>query len=154
MRPAELLGRGQWMGRRDQKPFAPCGDRDHPDAAPDEDARWKCGLTENYVDGTTVAMAEDDPRLDGRAFLQQHGDPNVHVDGDDVRRPETGERHPAFLDVLTRLGATYGTSDVRDGCPRQLSGRTPRRREASDVRPRYRTGGRERRIRGCSTSTG
>ena len=62
--PDELLEREQWMGHVGKKPFAPWADRDHPEADPDEDARWKWGLEENYVDGETVAMAEIDPRLD------------------------------------------------------------------------------------------
>jgi len=105
--PPELLDREQWMGHVEKKPFAPWADRDHPEAAPDEDARWKWGLTENYVDGETVAMAEVDNRLDGRAFLQQDADPYVYVDGDDVRDPDTGEVHPAFTAILEHLGLTY-----------------------------------------------
>ncbi|MEF8776436.1 MAG: hypothetical protein V5A43_08045 [Haloarculaceae archaeon] len=90
-----------------KQPFAPWGERDHPEAESDEDARWKWVLPENYVDGDTVAMAEDDPRLDGRAFLQQHDDPFMYVDGDDVRDPETGAVHSEFVAVLERLGLTY-----------------------------------------------
>ncbi len=105
--PDEWLGREQWMGHVEKMPFAPWADRDHPEAAPDEDARWKWGLEENYVDGATVAMAEDDPRLDGRAFLQQEDDPYAYIDGDDVRDPETGEVHPVFIAFLELLGATY-----------------------------------------------
>ncbi|MEE6210831.1 hypothetical protein U3A55_11800 [Salarchaeum sp. III] len=115
--PQELLERTQWMGHADKKPFAPWADRNAP--APcskdghtnasecDCDARWKWSYTENYVDGETIAIAEDDHRLDGRAFLQQDDDPYVHVDGDDVRDPETGAVHPAFTAILTHLGATY-----------------------------------------------
>jgi len=57
--PPTLGAREQWMGRLDGKklPFAPWGDRDHPEADPDQDARYKWGLTENYVDGETVALA-------------------------------------------------------------------------------------------------
>jgi len=105
--PPELLEREQWMGHVEKKPFAPWADRDHPEADADSDARWKWGLTENYVDGETIAMAEDDPRLDGRAFLQQPDDPFAYVDGDDVRDPETGDVHPAFEAVLEHLGLTY-----------------------------------------------
>jgi len=115
--PTELLKREQWMGHSEKKPFAPWGDRDAPaecntdghDSAADCDcdARWKWGYTDHYVDGATVAMAEDDPRLDGRAFLQQPDDPYAYVDGDDVRDPETGEVHPAFEALLEHLGATY-----------------------------------------------
>jgi hypothetical protein len=105
--PPELLEREQWMGHVDKKPFAPWGDRNHPEADDEEDARWKWGLTENYVDGDTIAIAEDDHRLDGRAFLQQEDDPYAYVDGDDVRCPETGDVHPAFVDALEQLGLTY-----------------------------------------------
>jgi hypothetical protein len=105
--PAELLEREQWMGHVEKMPFAPWADRDHPEAAPDEDARWKWSLEENYVDGDTVAIAEIDPRLDGRAYLQQPDDPYVYVDGDDVRDPDTGDVHPAFTALLEHLGLTY-----------------------------------------------
>jgi hypothetical protein len=105
--PPALHGREQWMGHVEKKPFAPWADRDHPEADDDDDARWKWGLRENYVDGETVAIAEDDPRLDGRVFLQREDDPFAYVDGDDVRDPETGEVHPAFVAVLNHLGLTY-----------------------------------------------
>ncbi|WP_141466396.1 hypothetical protein [Salinadaptatus halalkaliphilus] len=105
--PPTLHKREQWMGRQDKLPFAPWGDYDHPEADPDEDARWKWGLEENYVDGETVAIAEDDPRLDGRVFIQLEDDPYAFVDGDDIRCPETGEVHPAFVAILEHLGATY-----------------------------------------------
>lgn len=105
--PPELLQLERWMGHCDKLPFAPWGDRDHPEADPDKDARYKWGLEENYVDGETVAIAEDDPRLDGRVFLQQHDDPYAFVDGDDVRDPESGEVHPNFIAILNVLGFTY-----------------------------------------------
>jgi DNA-binding transcriptional ArsR family regulator len=73
----------------------------------DHDARFKWGHTEHYVDGETVDMAEDDPRLDGRVFIQQDSDRFVFVDGDDVRCPETGAVHPEFIALLDRLGFTY-----------------------------------------------
>lgn len=53
-------------------------------------------------------MAEVDPRLDGRAFLQQPENPYTYVDGDDIRDPETGEVHPEFRAILDELGFTYG----------------------------------------------
>jgi len=73
----------------------------------DHDARYKWGHTGHYVDGETVDMAEDDPRLDGRVFIQRDRDPFVFVDGDDVRCPETEEVHPEFIALLNRLGFTY-----------------------------------------------
>jgi len=105
--PTDMHEREQWMGHREKKPFAPWRDRDHPAADGDEDARWKWGITDNYVDGPTVAMAEDDPRIDGRAYLQMEDDPYVYVDGDDVRCPETGDVHRAFLAIVEHLGLTY-----------------------------------------------
>jgi DNA-binding transcriptional ArsR family regulator len=107
--PPALLEREQWMGRLagEKMPFSPWADRDHPEADPDNDARYKWGLAENYVDGETVAIAEDDPRLGGRIFIQRDPDPFAFVDGDDVRCPETGAVHPAFVEILDRLGATY-----------------------------------------------
>jgi len=95
------------MGRRGKLPFAPWGDKNPDDAAPDDSPRWEWGRTENHVDGDTVAMAEDDPRLDGRVFIQRDSDPFVFVDGDDVRDPDTGTVHPEFIALLGRLGFTY-----------------------------------------------
>ena len=113
----EHLNREQWMGHSDKKPFAPWGDKDtpapcsetgHTDASEcDCDARFKWGYEPQYVDGETVAMGEDDPRLDGRVFLQTDEDPYAFVDGDDVRDPETGEVHPAFVEILEQLGISY-----------------------------------------------
>ncbi|WP_324757054.1 hypothetical protein [Haloarcula montana] len=115
--PPALLDREQWMGHQEKKPFAPWADRDAPAecsedghdtaATCDCDARYKWGYEGNYLDGEGIAMAEVDPRLDGRAFLQQPEDPFAYVDGDDVRNPETGDVHPAFVAILEHLGLTY-----------------------------------------------
>ncbi len=107
--PPELLECEQWMGRvKDGKlPFSPWGNSDHPDAPAEKDARYKWGLEQNYADGETVSLAEDDPRLGGRVFIQREDDPYAFVDGDDVRDPETGEVHPAFRTMLQHLGVTY-----------------------------------------------
>jgi hypothetical protein len=117
--PPELLKREQWMGHVEKKPFAPWADRDAPapcsrddhdadtTAECECDARWKWGYSENYANGKTIAMAEVDGRLDGRAFLQQPDDPFAYVDGDDVRCPETGKVHPAFEAIIEHLGLTY-----------------------------------------------
>ena len=124
--PAELLEREQWMGHVEKKPFAPWADRDHPDADADEDARWKWGITDNYVDGETIAMAEVDKRLDGRAFLQQPDGPYVYVDGDNVRDRETGDVHPAFVAILEHLGLTYAdVSQSAGGVHAQYRGTLP-----------------------------
>lgn len=115
--PHALLEREQWMGHQNKKPFAPWGDSDAPAECSkdghttastcDCDARYKWGYDGHYLDGEDIAMAEVDPRLDGRAFLQQPDDPFAYVDGDDVRDPETGELHPAFVAMLEHLGLTY-----------------------------------------------
>jgi hypothetical protein len=107
--PPEHLGRTCWMGRLDgeKMPFSPWADRDHPDADAGDDARFKWGLESNYADGDTVAIAEDDPRLAGRVLIQRESDPYAFVDGDDVRDPDTGEVHPAFIALLEHLGRTY-----------------------------------------------
>lgn len=107
--PPALNERGQWMGRKagEKLPFAPWGDKNHPEADADTDARYKWGIEDHYVDGETVAIAEDDPRLDGRVFIQREIDPFAFVDGDDVRDPETDEVHPAFIAILQHLGLTY-----------------------------------------------
>ncbi|WP_238709284.1 hypothetical protein [Natronorubrum halophilum] len=134
--PDELLEREQWMGHREKKPFAPWGNKNAPAecskdghgtaATCDCDARFKWGYTEHYVDGETVAMAEIDPRLDGRAFLQTEADPYVYVDGDDVRCPESGDVHPAFVAILEHLGLTYADVSQSDtGVHAQYKGELP-----------------------------
>ena len=101
----------KWMGAAGEtgkQAFAPWADRDHPDADPDEDARWKWGLESNHADGATVAEWVDmHPEITGRAFIQTDADPFGFVDGDDVRCPESGEVHPAFRAILEHLGLTY-----------------------------------------------
>jgi len=111
--PPALLKREQWMGQLagEKIPFAPWGDADHPDG--EADNKW--GIHDMFVDGDTVAIAEDDPRLDGRVFLQQEEDPYAFVDGDDVRDPETGEVHPAFVALLEHLGMTYADVSTSGG---------------------------------------
>ncbi|WP_265108238.1 hypothetical protein [Halosolutus halophilus] len=124
------------MGHVEKKPFAPWGDEDAPAECDKEghetaaecdcDARWKWGYTDHYVDGETIAMAEVDPRLDGRAFLQQEDDPYVYVAGDDVRCPETGDVHPAFIAILEHFGLTYADlSQSEAGVHAQYKGEFP-----------------------------
>lgn len=106
--PPALDEREKWMGAVGKQAFAPWGDRDHPEAEPEKDARWKWGLEENHADGDTVDRWESmDPRLDGRAFIQLESDPFAFVDGDDVRDPDTGDVHPVFRALLAHLGPTY-----------------------------------------------
>lgn len=106
--------RQQWMGHINKKPFAPWAGSDHPKADADEDARWKWGISDNYTTCDEVDVDEYDS-LDGRVFLQRDEDPFAYVDGDDVRDPETGEVHSAFIEVLDALGLTY--ADVsQSGC--------------------------------------
>jgi len=109
--PEDLDELEKWMGaggETGKQAFAPWGDRDHPEAGADEDARWKWGLEQNHADGATVAEWEQmDPRVAGRAFIQTDPDPFAFVDGDDVRCPETDDVHPAFRALLEHLGATY-----------------------------------------------
>jgi|APHM01.1.fsa_nt_gi hypothetical protein len=107
--PPAHLNREQWMGRLEGEklPFSPWGDADAGDVDPDTDARYKWGLRSNYATGHEIAIAESDPRLGGRIFIQRESDPFAFVDGDDVRDPDTGAVHPAFVDLLDRLGATY-----------------------------------------------
>jgi hypothetical protein len=133
--PPALDDREKWMGaagKDGKQAFAPWGDRDHPEAEPEKDARWKWGLEENHADGATVdEWEEKDPRIDGRAFVQLESDPFAFVDGDDVRDPDTGAVHPVFRALLEHLGATYAdistsgtgvhaTYHAPNGLPRDL----------------------------------
>lgn len=108
--PARLEAQEQWMGRLagSKQPFAYWADKDHPEADPDKDARFKWGLRSNYVGGDEISLLEDEPDLGGRVFIQREDDPFAFVDGDDVRDPETGDVHPEFIEILGLLGETYG----------------------------------------------
>lgn len=122
--PASCLSASSGWATSRRNRSAPWGDQDAPAecskdghdtaATCDCDARFKWGYHGNYVDGEAVAMAEIDPRLDGRAFLQTEDDPFVYVDGDDVRCPETGDVHPAFIAILEHLGITYADVSQSD----------------------------------------
>ncbi len=123
--PQELLERRQWMAHKpdEKQPYAPWTPHDAP--APcdkhegpktcetcEHSARYKWGWIGNYRTGEKVGMAESDPMVGGRVFLQQPDDPFAYVDGDDVRCPETGTVHPQFVRILDKLGLTYGDVSV------------------------------------------
>lgn len=105
-----------WMTRKGKMPFAPWGDPDHLDGNPEKDARFSWSIPDNWGAKATVdEWVDKDSTLDGHAvILQRQGepyadqaDPFAFVDGDDVRCPETGKVHPAFIELLNRLGLTY-----------------------------------------------
>ena len=116
-----------WMLRKDGKePWAPwtdpnapvaCGrpehDGDTTAAECDHSAQFKWGSegSAEYVH-TNVDVAlnwrEKHPEASqDLVFIQQDSDPFAFVDGDDVRCPETGAVHPAFIEILETLGVTY-----------------------------------------------
>jgi hypothetical protein len=119
-----------WMCRSDGKaPYAPwtdrdapvdCG-RDHPDLDGDDITAAECAHHAGYKWGsdgsaeyvherheTAREWAEMDPSLSSDlVFIQREADPFGFVDGDDVRDPETGDPHPAFVALLEHLGLTY-----------------------------------------------
>ena len=110
--PTEWAEAVRWMCRipEDKHSFAPWGDRNHPDGEEGKDARYKWGLKDNYEDLETALKWDDmNPETDGLAFhlVESENEPWAFVDGDDVRCPDTGEVHPAFIDALERLGVTY-----------------------------------------------
>lgn len=128
--PADWEDDKRWMTSCGKKPFAPWGDRDDPDIActhPEHDAdtcrdcnecdgRWKWSNSKLW---TTLDEAKEwqemHPKPDGLAVLidshdgeyTETGDEYAFADGDNVRCPDTGEVHPAFLDFLDRLGLSY-----------------------------------------------
>jgi len=135
--PDELLEREQWMLRKGGKaPWAPWADpdapvacdRDHADGTPDDVTAAECHHSARYKWGsdgsrehvhagsaTALEWREKDPRAgDDLVFIQCDEDPYAFVDGDDVRDPDTGEVHPAFLDILDRLGATYADVSISE----------------------------------------
>jgi len=115
--PVEMVGYDGWMTHKgDKLPYAPWTDPDAPapcskhDTTADEcdcSARYKWGWELNRRPFEKAHMALDDDRLDGLVFIQTEADPFVFVDGDDVRCPETGDVHPAFIALLEHFGLTY-----------------------------------------------
>jgi hypothetical protein len=110
--PTNWATEERWMCRipEQKHSFAPWGDRNHPEGEEDKDARYKWGLKDNYADLETARKWNDKhPRTGGVAFhlVEKENDPWAFVDGDDVRCPETDEVHPAFIELLERLGVTY-----------------------------------------------
>jgi len=115
--PPEMVDYDGWMTHKgDKLPYAPWTDPDAP--APcskhgttadecDCSARYKWGWESNRRPFEKAHMALDDGRLEGLVFIQTEADPFVFVDGDDVRCPETGEVHPAFVALLEHFGLTY-----------------------------------------------
>jgi|APHM01.1.fsa_nt_gi hypothetical protein len=118
-----------WMCRTDSKaPYAPWTDSDAPVECgrdhEDRDGTVRCSTCEHAAgykwgsDGSREYVHADHdtarewsdmtPSLSSDlAFIQRDADPFVFVDGDDVRDPDTGEVHPAFVAILEHLGLTY-----------------------------------------------
>ena len=71
------------------------------------DARWKWGHEPNRNSFEKAKMSLPDDRFEGLAYIQTEADPFVFVDGDDVRDPDTGDVHPAFVAFLEHFGLTY-----------------------------------------------
>jgi hypothetical protein len=120
--PEDIAECAQWMcaaGNDGKQGFAPWADSDHPDATAEDDARWKWSLPANWTDLATARewAEKHPPTADRFAFILQDpddpyrepADPFMLVDGDDIRDPDTGEVHPAFVDVLEDLGLTYAS---------------------------------------------
>ncbi|MFB6068625.1 MAG: hypothetical protein ABEJ90_01700 [Halobacterium sp.] len=117
-----------WMLRKNgKKPWAPWADPDAPVTCnrPEHDRddvtcaecehsaqfKWGSDGSPEHVHAdmeTALNWREKHPEArKDLTFIQRKADPFAFVDGDDVRCPETGEVHPAFVDVLEQLGATY-----------------------------------------------
>lgn len=116
--PPEHQRHDNWMTHRGNKlPYAPwtdhdapapCSKQDHTTAADcDCSARYKWGWEQNLRPFDQAVMCLDDSQIEGLVYIQREDDPFVFVDGDDVRCPETGDVHPAFLAILSHLGMTY-----------------------------------------------
>lgn len=121
--PADIREYDGWMTHKgDKKPWAPwtdfdapapCSKSDHTTAAECEcSARWKWGWDGNHRSFEKAKMCLTDSRVDGLVYIQREDDPFVFVDGDDVRCPDTGEVHPAFVAILSHLGVTYADISV------------------------------------------
>jgi hypothetical protein len=116
-----------WMLRKGGKnPWAPWADPNAPVACTrgehdtetttaecDHSARFKWGSdgSDEHVHAdvdTALQWREKHPQAsDDLVFIQSESDPFGFVDGDDVRCPETGDVHPAFIQILNKLGLTY-----------------------------------------------
>jgi len=127
--PEELLDRTQWMGHREKKPWAPWGPTEHHGTPRDEDPRYRWGLEQNYATGyEALAVARDDERVDGVAYLQKETDPYAFVISTSVSRQAT---------IYPVVGAKFGS-----GTKRRLrrfstpSTNYPRRGTTADVTPR------------------
>ena len=115
--PPEHTEYDAWMTHHGNKlPYAPWTDPNAPAdcskhrTTADEcdcSARWKWGYEPNRRSFEDARLALDDDRLEGLVYIQTETDPFVFVDGDDVRCPETGDAHPAFVAILEHLGETY-----------------------------------------------
>lgn len=78
---------------------------------------------DNWRDFETVALACDDPRLEGPGVVLQHpedpyadaGDPFFVVDYDDVRDPETGAVHPTVVEHVKQAGSYADVSTSGTG---------------------------------------
>lgn len=125
--PPEWLEREQWMMRKqgDKTPYAPwttpdapapCDKHDMPTTCNEcsDSARFKWGWSGNYRSGEKAEMAEIDPQIAGRVYIQREDTRYFFVDGDDVRCPESGDVHPAFIAILEHLGITYADISVSD----------------------------------------
>lgn len=102
--PPEMTEYDGWMVRGED--FPPYGRDKAPFAPWNESAKW--GNEENRTTfADTLEWHETHPKSDGLVFIQTEADPFVFVDGDDVRCPETGDVHPAFIALLEHFGLTY-----------------------------------------------
>jgi hypothetical protein len=93
--PATLVDHRCWLVLQygAKQPFAPWGERDHPDVDPEKDARYSWSVSEHWADKATADEWVDmHPGLEGYAVILDS---------------ETGGVHPAFVALLDRLGLTY-----------------------------------------------
>ena len=95
--------RGSRLPGREKAPYAPWADEDG--------TKW--GDESNWAAFETAKdWADSDPRVDGLVFIHRDNGQFAFVDGDDVRCPETGDVHPAFVAILEHLGLTYADVSV------------------------------------------
>jgi len=125
--PPAQIKRDAWMCRAESKaPYAPWADADapiecnHPDHGEGSTCadcghhagyKWGSNGSREHVHAdhaTAREWADMDPSLSSDlVFIQRDDDPLAFVDGDDVRDPDTGDVHPAFIAMLEHLGVTY-----------------------------------------------
>jgi hypothetical protein len=126
--PTGLVDRDCWI------PWEYLDGRKQPHAIyADTDNTMSWSTPDNWRDFDTVALACDDPRLEGPGIVLQHeddpyadaADPFFVVDYDDVRDPETGAVHPTVVEHVAQADSYTDVSTSGTGVHIIAEGQLP-----------------------------